>query len=130
MNNLLIFLRKSGLIFVLAVSVLLAQTQSSWAFLDQFKSLSIEKEKEIGEQFFLELQQQVPIIDDPFLTSYINHLGQRLVAQLGPHPFKYKFYIIQDPSMNAFAVPGGYIFLNSGMIAMADREGEVAGCMV
>ena len=127
MNNLLIFLRKSGLIFVLAASVLLAQTQSSWAFLDQFKSLSIEKEKEIGEQFFLELQQQVPIIDDPFLTSYINHLGQRLVAQLGPHPFKYKFYIIQDPSMNAFAVPGGYIFLNSGMIAMADREGEVAG---
>jgi predicted Zn-dependent protease len=129
MNKLLVSLMKPVLTLLLAASMLLAQTQASWAIFDEFKSLTIPKEEEIGEQFLLELQQQVPIVDDPFLTAYINQMGQRIVAQMGPHPFKYKFYIIKDPTMNAFAVPGGYVFLNSGMITMADREGEVAGVM-
>jgi len=113
----------------LVVSVLLAQTRGAWAIFDEFKTLTTEKEKEIGEQFLLELQQTVPLLDDPFLTSYINRLGQRLVAQMGPQPFNYKFFIVQDPSMNAFAVPGGYVFLHSGMIMLADREGELVGVM-
>lgn len=127
MNNFLIFFRKPALILFLAASVLLAQTQGSWAIFDQFKSLSAEKEREIGEQFLLELQQQIPLIEDPFVTSYINNLGKKLTAQIGPQPFEYKFFIIHDPTMNAFAVPGGYIFLHSGMIRMAEREGELAG---
>ncbi len=91
--------------------------------------LSIEKEKQLGEQFLLEIQQEVPLIQDPFLTSYMNHLGQRLVAQMGSQPFHYRFFIVDDPTMNAFAVPGGYIFIHTGMIRMADREGELAGVM-
>ena len=127
MNNLLIFIRKSGFILFLAASLLLAQTEGSWALFDEFKGLTIEREKQIGEQFLLEIQQEIPLIEDPFLTSYINRLGQKLVAQLGSQPFKYKFFIVKDPTMNAFAVPGGYIFLHSGMIMMAEREGELAG---
>ena len=48
---------------------------------------------------------------------------------MGPQPFHYKFFIVDDPSMNAFAVPGGYIFIHTGMIRMADREGELAEVM-
>ncbi len=48
---------------------------------------------------------------------------------MGPQPFHYKFFIVDDPSMNAFAVPGGYIFIHTGMIRMAEREGELAGVM-
>jgi predicted Zn-dependent protease len=129
MNNFLPSLRKPTLILLLVLSVLLAQTKGSWALFEEFKTLTPEREKEIGEQFLLELQQTVPLLDDPFLTSYINRLGQRLVAQIGPQPYKYKFFIIKDSSMNAFAVPGGYIFLHSGMIMMADREGELVGVM-
>jgi predicted Zn-dependent protease len=129
MNNFLSFLRKPALIIFLAACLLGAQTQQSWAIFDEFKSLTIEKEKQIGEEFLLALQQQVPLIEDPFLTSYLNHLGQKLVAQMGPQPFHYRFFIVNDPTMNAFAVPGGYIFINSGMILMADREGELAGVM-
>jgi predicted Zn-dependent protease len=129
MNNLLISIRKSGFILFLAISLLLTQTRGSWAIFDEFKTLSIEREKQIGEQVLLEIQQEVPLIEDPFLTSYINRLGQRLVAQMGPQPFKYKFFIVKDPTMNAFAVPGGYIFLHTGMIMMAEREGELAGVM-
>jgi predicted Zn-dependent protease len=117
-------------IIIMVTGLLLGPVRSSWALFDSLSGgLSVEKEKEIGEEFLLEVQQQVPLIQDPFLTSFINRLGQKLVAQLGPHPFKYRFFIVGDPTMNAFAVPGGYIFINTGMIRMADREGELAGVM-
>jgi predicted Zn-dependent protease len=117
-------------IIIMATGLLLGPVRSSWALFDDLTGgLSIEKEKEIGEEFLLQVQQQVPLIQDPFLTSFINRLGQKLVAQMGPQPFKYRFFIIDDPTMNAFAVPGGYIFIYTGMIQMADREGELAGVM-
>ncbi len=117
-------------IFFLALSLLLMPVQSGWAFFEQFAGgLSIEKEKQIGEEFLLAVQQEVPLVQDPFLTSYLNHLGQKLVAQIGPQPFHYKFFIVSDPSMNAFAVPGGYVFIHTGMIRMAAGEGELAGVM-
>ncbi len=119
-----------AVIIMLTTGLLLGPVQSGWAFLDMFAGgMSIEKEKQVGEQFLLEIQQEVPLIQDPFLTSYINNLGQKLVAQMGPQPFHYRFFIIDDPSMNAFAVPGGYVFIYTGMIRMADREGELAGVM-
>jgi predicted Zn-dependent protease len=119
-----------AVIIILATGLLLGPVRSSWAFFDEVVgNLSLERERQIGEQFLLELQQYVPLVEDPFITSYFNHLGQKLVAQMGPHPFKYKFFIVVDPSMNAFAVPGGYIFLHTGMISMADREGEVVGVL-
>jgi len=129
MNKLRSRFRRTGLIGFLAACLVLAQTHASMALFDEFKSLTVEREKQIGEEFLLELQQEVPLIEDPFLTAYINHIGQTLVAQMGPQPFRYKFYIVKDPTMNAFAVPGGYIFLHSGMILMADREEELAGVM-
>ncbi len=94
-----------------------------------FESLSTERERQIGEEFFLELQSAYPISTDPFISSYINRLGHNIEAQLPPHPFKYRFYILEDPTMNAFAVPGGYIFMHSGFIRLMDREGELAGVL-
>ncbi len=92
-------------------------------------SLTIEKEKQIGEEFFLQLQQYYHIISDPYLTSYINRIGQRLVAQLGPQPYQYRFFILEDPTTNAFAVPGGYIFVTTGFVRAMEREGELAGVL-
>lgn len=129
MTNFLSFLKKPALIIFLAACLLGAQTRQSWALFDEFKALTIEKEKQIGEEFLLSLQQQYALIEDPFLTSYLNRLGQKILVQAGPQPFHYRFFIVKDPTMNAFAVPGGYIFLNSGMITMATREGELAGVM-
>jgi predicted Zn-dependent protease len=121
---------KKSAVWLLAMSLLLIPLRPSWAFLDQFAGgLSVEKEKQIGEEFLMQIQQVVPLVEDPFITSYINRLGQRLVTQLGPQPFKYRFFIIDDPSMNAFAVPGGYVFVTTGMIRQTEREGELAGVM-
>jgi predicted Zn-dependent protease len=91
--------------------------------------LSIEQERQIGEEFAMQLQQYYLIINDPFLVSYINRLGQRLVSQIGPQPFTYRFHILEDPTMNAFAVPGGYIYVTTGFIRMMEREGELAGVL-
>ena len=115
-------------IVILVTSLLFGPVRSACAFFDELSGgLSIEKERQIGEEFLLQIQQEVPLIQDPFLTSYLNNLGQKLVAQMGPQPFHYNFFIVNDPSMNAFAVPGGYVFIHTGMIRMADREGELAG---
>jgi predicted Zn-dependent protease len=117
-------------IALMAASLLLAQVTYSWALFDGLAGgLTVEKEKEIGEEFLLEVQQQLPIIQDPFLCSFINRLGDKLVAQLGSQPFHYRFFIIKDPTMNSFAVPGGYIFIQTGLIRMCDREGELVGVM-
>jgi beta-barrel assembly-enhancing protease len=117
------------LVVILVMAAVLAAPSPSWAILEEWGSLTIEKEKQIGEEFFLEMQQYIPIVEDPFLTSYINAMGRRLVAQLGPQPFRYRFYIIEDPSMNAFAVPGGYVFVTTGMIRQTQRESELAGVL-
>ncbi|MBW1918540.1 MAG: M48 family metalloprotease [Deltaproteobacteria bacterium] len=92
-----------------------------------FGDLTIEKEKQLGEEFFLQLQQYFNIIRDPFLNSYLNAVGQKLVQQVGPQPFRYHFSIIKDPSLNAFAVPGGYVFINTGLLLLMDNEDELAG---
>ncbi len=94
-----------------------------------FDSLSTEKERQIGEEFFLELQSAYPISSDPFVSSYINRLGHKLEAQLPPHPYKYRFFVLDDPTLNAFAVPGGYVFMHTGFIRLMDREGELAGVL-
>ncbi len=120
--------RSSSLVLplILILSVILAFPPTAFGF---FQSLTIEKEKELGEEFCLQLQQFFPVVQDPYLTTYINTLGQKLIKQLGPQPFQYRFFILEDPTYNAFAVPGGFIFVNTGLIQLMNREDELAGVL-
>jgi len=111
---------------LLIIIVLLGPTSATGGFFD---SLTLEREKQIGEEFFMQLQQFYPISSDPFVTSYINRLGKKLVTQLGPQPYQFRFFVIEDPTMNAFAVPGGYIFVTTGFIRTMEREGELVGVL-
>jgi len=108
------------------VILLLSSTPASGGLFD---SLSIEKEKQIGEEFFLEIQNFYTLATDPFVTSYINRLGRKLVGQLGSQPYTYRFFIIDEPTVNAMAVPGGYIFVTTGFIRSMEREGELAAVL-
>ena len=110
----------------LIIILLVSTTPATGGFFD---SLSIEKEKQIGEEFFLEIQNFYSLATDPFVTSYINRLGHKLVDQLGPQPYSFRFFIIDDPTINAMAVPGGYIFVTTGFIRSMEREGELAGVL-
>ena len=77
--------------------------------------------------------QQLPIMRDDEVTSYVEDIGRRLVAVIPPgfqHPeFRYTFKVVNVRDINAFALPGGPMFVNRGMIEAAKTEGEVAGVM-
>ena len=86
------------------------------------------KEQAIGRQLALEVEQQAKMIDDPVITEYINRVGQNIVLHSDAKvPFTIK--VIDSDEVNAFALPGGYFFVNKGLILAADNEAEVAGVM-
>jgi beta-barrel assembly-enhancing protease len=86
-------------------------------------------ERDLGRRFILEARSQLPLADDPALNEYVSKLGKRLVEELGPQEFDYHFYVVESPTLNAFSVPGGYIFVFTGLIAHANNEDELAGVL-
>jgi beta-barrel assembly-enhancing protease len=89
---------------------------------------SIEKEIALGKSLAEQVQRQAKIIDDPVIAEYVNRVGQNLVRNSDAKvPFTIKVIDIED--VNAFALPGGFFFVNSGLILRADTEAELAGVM-
>jgi beta-barrel assembly-enhancing protease len=89
---------------------------------------SLEKEMAIGKQLATEVEKQAKIITDPTVSEYVNRLGQNLVRNSDAKvPFTIK--VIDGEEVNAFALPGGYFFVYSGLILRADNEAELAGVM-
>jgi beta-barrel assembly-enhancing protease len=87
----------------------------------------------VGRQAAAEAERQLRIIRDPEASAYLESLGQRLVAAIPPefqHPeFRYYFRLVDNRQINAFALPGGPMYVNSGVILVARNEGELAGVM-
>lgn len=89
---------------------------------------SQEKEMAIGRQMAAEIEQQSKLVDDPVITEYVNRVGQNIVLHSDAKvPFTIK--VIDADEVNAFALPGGYFFVNKGLILAADNESELAGVM-
>jgi hypothetical protein len=89
---------------------------------------SQEKEVAIGRQLALEVEQQAKLVEDPIVTEYINRVGQNVVLNSDAKiPFTIK--VIDSDEVNAFALPGGFFFVNKGLILAADNEAELAGVM-
>ena len=89
---------------------------------------SQEKEIQIGRQIALEVEQQSKLVDDPVITEYVNRVGQNIVLHSDAKlPFTIK--VIDSDEVNAFALPGGFFFVNRGLILAADNEAELAGVM-
>jgi predicted Zn-dependent protease len=91
--------------------------------------MSIESEREMGWQFDQQAQKMLPMVTDLQVLEFVNDLGNVLVAGLGDQPFDYQFRVIVDPELNAFAVPGGYIYLHTGTLLAAGDVEELAGVM-
>ena len=89
---------------------------------------SQEKEIQIGRQIALEVEQQSKLVEDPVITEYVNRVGQNIVLHSDAKlPFTIK--VIDSDEVNAFALPGGFFFVNRGLILAADNEAELAGVM-
>ncbi len=89
---------------------------------------SLEKEIALGKQMAQEVEQQARIVDDPVIAEYVNRVGQNLVRNSDAKvPFTIK--VVDTDEVNAFALPGGFFFVNSGLILEAGDEAELAGVM-
>jgi len=89
---------------------------------------SIEKQVAMGKAYAQQVEAQTKMITDPVVTEYVNRIGQNLVRNSDSQvPFTIK--VIDSDEINAFALPGGYFFVNSGLILAADEEAELAGVM-
>jgi predicted Zn-dependent protease len=89
---------------------------------------SLEKEIALGKGLAQDVERQAKIIDDPIIAEYVNRVGQNLVRNSDAKvPFTIK--VIDSEDVNAFALPGGFFFVNSGLILKADTEAELAGVM-
>jgi predicted Zn-dependent protease len=89
---------------------------------------SLEKEMALGKQLAQEVERQAKIIDDPVIAEYVSRVGQNLVRNSDAKvPFTIK--VLDSEEVNAFALPGGFFFVNSGLILKAESESELAGVM-
>lgn len=89
---------------------------------------SIEKEIGLGKQMAQEVERQAKIVEDPIIAEYVNRVGQNLVRNSDAKvPFTIK--VIDSDEINAFALPGGFFFVNTGILIHADNEAEMAGVM-
>jgi predicted Zn-dependent protease len=89
---------------------------------------SIDKEIAMGKQMAAEVQRQAKILDDTIITEYVNRVGQNLVRN-SDAKVPFTFQVIDDDTLNAFALPGGFIFVHTGLIHTAETEAEMASAM-
>jgi predicted Zn-dependent protease len=91
-------------------------------------AVSQQQELEMGRQYATQINQQLPIVSDATLNRYLNVLGSQ-IASRGARGLQYQFFIVNSNVVNAFAVPGGYVYINRGVIERADNVSELAGVL-
>lgn len=91
--------------------------------------ISPQEEYRIGQAFFWRLQQSVDLIEDPEITSYLQLLGYRLVSNSDAPSLPFQFFMVPDSTINAFAAPGGFIGINSGLMLVSETEDEMASVL-
>ncbi|HEX5091894.1 MAG TPA: M48 family metalloprotease [Burkholderiales bacterium] len=93
-------------------------------------TLSPQMERRIGENVMREIRYQDPAyVDDPEVSDYLQRLGQRLLARVPGAPQGFEFFAMRDPTVNAFALPGGFIGVNTGLLTLTDSESELASVL-
>jgi beta-barrel assembly-enhancing protease len=114
-----------AILFALPPFAVLAQTQLR----SGFNLFSIEQDVEIGRQSAIEAERQLPMLDNRSIEEYVNAIGERLASVAPGADYPYRFRIVNASDINAFALPGGYLYLNRGLIEAAENEGQLAGVM-
>jgi predicted Zn-dependent protease len=90
---------------------------------------SEDEESRISREFRREAKKHLKFVNHPEVERYVDRIGRRILAATGPQPFEYRFFVVEDGQLNAFAVPGGSIYVFSGLIERAKSTDELAGVM-
>lgn len=122
---------QQGVAVVLAVLLLLSQALPAAAKRTEVKPgwnlFSVQQDIELGREASAEAEKQLPLLRDARVDSYLNRLGKKLAAEAPGHKYPYQFKAINDGSINAFALPGGFLYVNRGTIEAAENEAQLAG---
>lgn len=89
--------------------------------------LSIPQEQALGEEFARGIQREVVFVNDEVVSGYVERIGREMLQAAGPQPLNYHFYVIEDENINAFAGPGGYIYVHTETMLRARNVSELAG---
>jgi predicted Zn-dependent protease len=124
--------RASGLgilLFLLAFSGLPLRAEEPSPSKALYNTFTDEEEMAMGRKAAEETEKQMPILDAPLLTAYVDGVGQK-IAQASRRPtLKYSFKIVNTASVNAFSLPGGYVYVNRGLLDFVQSESELAGIL-
>jgi len=93
------------------------------------RAITVKEEDKLGRESMKYIVRQFQLVSDPTIDDYVNKIGQKLLKYMPPQPFTYHFYVINKDVYNAFAIPGGHIFIYSGLIEAMDSEDELAGIL-
>ncbi|MGB9700835.1 MAG: M48 family metalloprotease [Thermodesulfobacteriota bacterium] len=118
------FKKNKFLLFAFAFLILLFLLCPSFV-----RAMTIQEERELGERVFQEIKKRWPIIQEPSINDYVNKVGQEIIRSIEPQPFAYQFYVLNSPEINAFAIPGGKVFINSGLLLLLEKEDELAAVL-
>lgn len=110
----------AGVVMVLLVSSF---------FCRETGALDLKDEIELGREVFRKVQENYRFLNSPEVNFYVTELGSRLTKNVSPAPYKYQFFVIDNDVPNAFTIPGGYIFVNTGLINLMTQEGELASVL-
>lgn len=126
-------MRKIRLLICIAIPVLAVAgwAQGPTRFHPGFNLFSKEQDVQVGQENAAQVRKQMTVIKDPVLTEYVNRVGKRLMSgqEAQESGFPFSFEVVADPSINAFALPGGPMFINTGLLRAVDNEAQLAGVM-
>jgi Zn-dependent protease with chaperone function len=119
--------------WLLALILLLPLTLSAQKKQTEVKiqktSMTRDREIQLGKEAAAQVQRQMEVLQNPEIESWLNQIGQQLAKTPQANAYPYYFKLVNDDSINAFALPGGPMFVHTGLIKAADTEGEVAGVL-
>ena len=92
-------------------------------------AITLAEEEELAREFMAQVNKRFDLIKDPYIVDYVNSVGRKILDNLPPQPFAYRFYVIDSDVYNAFATPAGHIFIYRGLIEAMDSEDELAGIL-
>jgi hypothetical protein len=122
----LAFLAMTGLVFA-------PEAPRAWADRTALKPgvnvFTPEQDIQLGKQNAAQAEKQLRMLNDPRVDDYLNRLGKKLAAHAPGYKYPYQYKCVNDTAINAFALPGGYIYINRGAIEAADTEAQLAGVM-
>ena len=93
------------------------------------KPISEDDEVRISREFRREARQHLKLVNHPEVERYVNQVGQRILSVLGPQPFDYRFFVVENSQLNAFAVPGGSIYVHTGLMEQVSSTDELASVL-